>query len=187
MGSRGRGPLRTILLGSVSSAVVKQAACPVVVCRPPSGNGDRAGVVVGADGTPESVPVIEFAFEQASWRQLPLTVLHAYYDAVTAVSGLRRTSESVLAEPDVVDLRLVLSESVAGLRERFPDVDVSLRLEHGLADEVLVSDHSWDLVVVGRHPVDTVTRVLIGSIANSVLERADTTVAVVPQTSAPDE
>ena len=35
MGSRGRGPLRSMLLGSVSSGVTKYATCPVVVCRPP--------------------------------------------------------------------------------------------------------------------------------------------------------
>ena len=184
MGSRGRGPLRTMLLGSVSSAVVKQARCPVVVCRPHPEDSHGSGVVVGADGTADSLPVIEFAFEQASLRALPLTVLHAYWDAVTAVAGLRRFPEGLLEEPDVEDLRVVLSESVAGFSERFPDVNVSLRLAHGLVDEVLVRDVSWDLVVVGRHPVDTVSRVLIGSIANAVLERAETTVAMVPEVSA---
>jgi nucleotide-binding universal stress UspA family protein len=183
MGSRGRGPLRTMLLGSVSSAVVKQARCPVVVCRPRRSSGPGAGVVVGADGTPESLPVIEFAFQQASLRGLPLTVLHVYWDAVTAVAGLRRAPESLLGEPDIEDLRVVLSQSIAGLRERFSDVDVTLRLSHGLVDAVLVHDRSWDLVIVGRHPVDTVSRVLIGSIADAVLERAHTTVAMVPEAS----
>jgi nucleotide-binding universal stress UspA family protein len=183
MGSRGRGPLRTMLLGSVSSTVVKQAQCPVVVCRPRRISTPGAGVVVGADGTPESLPVIEFAFQQASLRGLPITVLHVYWDALTAVAGLRRAPETLLVEPDVEDLRVVLSQSVAGLRDRFPDVDVSLRLSHGLVDEVLVHDRPWDLVVVGRHPVDTVGRVLIGSIADAVLERAHTTVAMVPQAS----
>jgi nucleotide-binding universal stress UspA family protein len=183
MGSRGRGPLRTMLLGSVSSAVVKHAECPVVVCRSRTGRPHGAGVVVGADGTADSLPVIEFAFHQASLRGLPLTVLHAYWDAVAAVAGLRRVPENLLEGPDVEDLRIVLSQSVAGFRERFPDVDVSLRLAHGLVDEVLVRDRSWDLVVVGRHPVDTVSRVLIGSIADAVLERAHTAVAMVPQAS----
>jgi len=31
LGSRGYGPVRTLLLGSVSRAVVRDAACPVVV------------------------------------------------------------------------------------------------------------------------------------------------------------
>jgi nucleotide-binding universal stress UspA family protein len=31
LGSRGRGPARSVLLGSVSTEVVREAACPVVV------------------------------------------------------------------------------------------------------------------------------------------------------------
>ena len=49
MGSRGREPLRTKLLGSVSSAVVKQARCPVLVRRPHPEGSRGAGVVVSAD------------------------------------------------------------------------------------------------------------------------------------------
>jgi nucleotide-binding universal stress UspA family protein len=183
MGSRGRGPLRSMLLGSVSSAVVKQARCPVVVCRSDFDRAQGAGVVVGADGTAESLPVIAFAFEVASLRGLSLTVLHAYWDAVTALAELRATGPGVWSEADVQDLHVMLSQSVAGFRARYPQVDVSLRLAHGLVDDVLVRDHSWDLVVVGRHPVDTVGRVVVGSIANAVLERAHTTVAMVPQAS----
>jgi nucleotide-binding universal stress UspA family protein len=43
MGSRSYGPLRSVLLGSVSEAVVRAAACPVIVvpraAQPPRGNG----------------------------------------------------------------------------------------------------------------------------------------------------
>jgi nucleotide-binding universal stress UspA family protein len=137
-------------------------------------------VVVGADGTAESLPVVAFAFEQASLRRLPLTVLHPYWDAVESVAGLRGAPGGLLPEPDVEDLRVLVSQSVAGFCERYPQVDASLRLAHGLVDDVLVRDHSWNLVVVGRHPVDTVSRLLIGSIATAVLERAGTTVAMVP-------
>lgn len=76
MGSRGRGTVRSMLLGSVSAAVSKYASCPVAVRRPPRGRAHTCGVVVGSDVTPESVPVVEFAFEQASLRGVPLTVLH---------------------------------------------------------------------------------------------------------------
>ena len=34
VGSRGRGPMRTLLLGSVGVAVTRHAECPVVVLRP---------------------------------------------------------------------------------------------------------------------------------------------------------
>jgi nucleotide-binding universal stress UspA family protein len=35
VGTHGRGPVRSLLLGSVSHAVIKHAACPVVVMPPP--------------------------------------------------------------------------------------------------------------------------------------------------------
>ena len=48
VGSRGRGPVSSLLLGSVSVSVSKHASCPVVVCRPaPTADGEPGqGIVV---------------------------------------------------------------------------------------------------------------------------------------------
>jgi nucleotide-binding universal stress UspA family protein len=181
VGSRGRGALRGMLLGSVSAAVSSHAACPVVVCRPPAEQA-RHGVVVGADGTRESLPVIEFAYRQAALRGLPLTVLHCFWDAVAAVAQYRQATGRPAGVPELEDLRAVLAESVAGLAEKYPDVPVHLTLEHGLVDEALSPRHEgWDLVVVGRHPMTSHARLLTGSVSRAVLERARSTVAVVPE------
>lgn len=182
VGSRGRGSLRSMLLGSASAAVSAHAACPVVVCRPKADDHPQAGVVVGADATPESLPVIEFAYRQASLRNLPLTVLHCFWDAAAAVAQYREARGEKAEAPDLEDLRALLSESVAGFAELYPDVPVHLTLKHGLVDEALSPSHGgWDMIVVGRHPMTTLTRVLTGSIATSVVERAHATVAVVPE------
>jgi nucleotide-binding universal stress UspA family protein len=182
LGSHGRGPLKTLFLGSVSAAVSAHAACPVVVCRP---DHSGRGVLVGADGSPESIPVVEFAYRQASLRQWPLTVMHCFWDAVVIERAIRYDRNWTLDDADVEDLRAVLAESVAGLGTRYPDVQVTLTLKHGLVDEALASsEEPWDLIVVGRHPMTTVTRVFTGSIASAVLERAHSPVAVVPERAA---
>ncbi|WP_435770856.1 universal stress protein [Nocardioides sp. SYSU DS0651] len=180
VGSRGHGPLRSKLLGSVSAAVSRDAACPVVVCRPPrrrSAQDIDTGVLVGADGTPESLPVIEFAFQQASMRGLPLTLMHSVWDQLAALHGL-------VAAPATEDdeQRLLLAESVAGFAAKFPEVRVELLPARGMPEDCLTADSArWDLIVVGRHPVDTVLRLVTGAVATAVVEHAHTAVAVVPQ------
>lgn len=182
MGSRGRGAVKSILLGSVSAAVSSHAACPVVICRPTDDSQIQAGVVVGADGTPESRPVIEFAYRQAALLDVPLTVLHSFWDAVAAVAHYREARGETDLEPDLEDLKSTLSQSVAGLEEMYPGVDVTLTLRHGFADEALSPRHGgWDLIVVGHHPMTSLARILTRSVASTVVERAHCTVAVVPQ------
>lgn len=181
VGSRGRGVFRSKVLGSVSAAVSRDAACPVVVCRPRDHDAATVGVLVGADGTLESLPVIEFAFLQASQHGLPLTVVHSIWDEIAAIHGPVSTAPG---EPGLEEQRMILSESVAGMSAKFPEVPVELRLARGLAEDCLTTrSATWDLIVVGRHPVDTLFQFLTGSVATAVVERAHTTVVVVPQSA----
>ena len=180
VGSRGRGVLRSRLLGSVSTTVSRHAQSPVVVCRPEHPGTTRKGVLVGADGTPEGQAVLEIAFQHASMRGLPLTVLHSFHDVVASVYGthLGASTEEFLAEE-----RLLLAEIVAGFAEKFPEVTVQRQLDGGLASESLSADsESWNLIVVGRHPTNSLSRIFSATVATAVLERAQTTVVIVPVT-----
>lgn len=186
LGSRGRGTVKSMLLGSVSTTVTKLATCPVIVCRPRAEDHVGRGVLVAADGTPESLPVIEFAFAMASLRGMTLTAVHCVWDVVHAVAGLRNVELEDVDLSAGDDAHLLLAESIAGFREKYPDVPVELRVIHGLVDDVVGGrTAAWDLVVVGRHPVDTVGRLVTGSIATAVIERAHTLVAVVPEAAVP--
>ncbi len=182
VGSRGLGPVRS-LLGSVSASVARRADCPVVVCRPTDAGGSPAsGVVVGVDGTPGSVDVLEFAFAQASLHRAPLTVMQCFWDVRAATNGPGPVDAGGGSSNAETDLQLLVAESVAGLAEKYPDVAVTEELARGLVDECL-ADRSPEaaLLVVGRASPTGWTRFVHSSCALAVLERARTTVAVVPE------
>ena len=167
LGSRGRGPLRSLLLGSVGVAVVRHAHCPVVVHRPGSDSEGREGVVVGVDGTTRSTAVLERGFETASFRGEPLTVVHCRW--------LGPLGDSVEEQ------ELRLAETMAGMGEKYPDVQVVRTAVDGPPEKRLV-EHSASavLLVVGGHAGGAASEVLTGSVATSVVEHAHCAVEVVP-------
>lgn len=183
LGARGRGTVASALLGSVSAVVARESMCPVVVVRAFDERDELdepRRVVVGVDGTPVSTAAVEFAFRMASVRGAPLTLLHATWDLreqASALIDLRSYAEKVnLSEEEE---RLV-SETVAGLCEKYPDVPVTECYRRGEPVRQLV-DASRDasLVVVGTRGRRLLATTLLGSVSRGVVERAYCPVAVV--------
>lgn len=171
LGSRGRGPL-TSMLGSVSVWTSKRAACPVAICRPSGGSQAlRRGVLVGVDGTRANAPAVELAFQLAAERDGDLTVLHCVYE----VGGVSRDLD--LWEDEAQRL---VAESVAGLREKYPDVNAKLRVAVGLVDTTLAdASAEYEVLVLGR-PQPHESHLFHFSTTVAALERSTATVVVVP-------
>ncbi|MCX6399298.1 MAG: universal stress protein [Propionibacteriales bacterium] len=177
LGSRGLGRVRSLLLGSTSSAVVRRSHCPVVVVREAPDPEAPSGVVVGVDGLEGSTSVLEFAFRAASWQSDPLTVAHCFWEST---SGGRH---ALAADPqaDLAVERWIVSETLAGLGEQYPDVDVSVEIDRGDVEHVLADlSRSASLVVVGSQPHGALNDFLLGSVARFLVEHAQCPVAVVP-------
>lgn len=172
LGSRGRGRVSSLLLGSVGVALVRDSSCPVVVRRP-SRDGAHRGVLVGTDLSDDTRPALEFAYALASSRQAPLTVLAFRPD----FPWLGRSETELHDWTEGKRLHRWLTE----LGDRFPDVRVHQEdIEEPQARALVSLAADQDVIVVGSHREGAVPAALGRALAVAVVEHAPTTVVVVP-------
>ena len=180
LGSRGTGGVAELLLGSTTLYVAARARCPVIAVPAPDETAlAKRGVVVGVDGSALAEAAVRYAFEAAADISEPLTALHAWRDVTRTGTG-RMMPLGYDPAQVVEEERLLLSESIAGWREKFPDVEVHQTVSLGDPVTTLVR-HSREarLLVVGCRGRGSVRSAFLGSVSHGVLHRATVPVAVV--------
>jgi nucleotide-binding universal stress UspA family protein len=177
VGSRGLGAFRRGLLGSVSTAVARHAHSPVAVIHSEPGENEsrRSGpVVVGVDGSISSVDAIGVAFDEASHRNTDLVAVHAWSDS----------SDFYVPELDwpalALNEEIVLAESLAGWKERYPDVPVRrVVVKDRPVRNLMARAEDAQLVVVGSHGRGGFAGMLLGSTSQALIHSVDCPIIVV--------
>lgn len=180
VGSYGRGAVARAVLGSVGSALLRRAHCPVAIIRdqdPSSAEHtpdlQQAPVVLGIDGSPVSELATAIAFDEASRRGVELKAVHAWSDLeVVDLPGLDWSTVKGEGEQTV-------AERLAGWQERYPDVTVHrLVVCDRPARELIKEAQTAQLVVLGSHGRGGFTGMLLGSVSNAVVHSVRTPVIV---------
>ena len=173
VGTRGHGRYASLLLGSVSHAVVSHAHCSVAVVRPrviPA-----AGVVVGVAGDGSDRAALEFAAGLASTEGAWLDAVHAW----RSVDSLAHALTAAQRAETMHRHERALAEAVAGLGEKFPDVQVNRHLrEQRTVDALVERAEGADCLVVGARR-SARSRESLGSVSRSAVEHSPVTVVVV--------
>ncbi|MGW7534991.1 universal stress protein [Amycolatopsis sp. NPDC054798] len=169
LGSHGLGGLRGAAIGSVALRVAASASCPVVVVR---GRAAAGGAVVagvsGADSADDDDRVLEFAFDAAASRQVPLVAVRAWHGALFDEPGQAEAEDRALRE------------RIAAWAEKYPSVEVSARaVRERSAARALMAVEGAQLVVIGSRGRGPVAGGLLGSTGNRLLAHSACPVAVV--------
>ncbi|RAS67385.1 nucleotide-binding universal stress UspA family protein [Lentzea atacamensis] len=177
IGDRGLGGFTSLLIGSVAIRLAAQAECPVVVVRGDD-SSDTGPVVVGIDGSPVSEAALEFAFDAADARGVPLIAVHAWNDHAVAFA----VTEPVEWDAAEAEEHRLLAERLAGWSEKYPDVEVRRVVvsdgpAHALIEQATAS--SAQLVVVGSHGRGSAAGLVLGSVSHALLHHSPCPVVVV--------
>jgi nucleotide-binding universal stress UspA family protein len=170
LGSRGRGGLAGMLLGSVSSQVTAHGHGRVVVVRGhwlPAGGYIPGAVVVGADGSAESSAAISFAFEEAALRDAALLAVCALADTPGSLGGARQIEEQ-------------FELAVARGEKAYPEVTALRQIAHGAPRAALLAAaQGAQMLVVGARGRGGLRGMRLGSVSQAVLRHAPCPVGVV--------
>jgi nucleotide-binding universal stress UspA family protein len=169
VGSRGRGGMSGLLLGSVGLQVGAHAPGRAVVVR---GHWWRNGyvpgpVVLGADGSACSEAAAAFAFEEAELRHAPLVAVCALADAPGSLGGAGRLQEG-------------FETLISRFEKEHPDVTVLRQVSPGgPRPALLAAAHRAQMLVVGARGLGGVRGMRLGSVSHAVVQHAPCPVGVV--------
>jgi nucleotide-binding universal stress UspA family protein len=176
IGDRGLGGFTSLLIGSVAIRLAAQAECPVVVVR--GEESDTGPVVVGVDGSPISEAALEFAFDAADARGVPLIAVHVWNDYAVAPA----VTEPVDWDTVEAEEHRALAERLAGWSEKYPDVEVRrVVVSDGPAHALIAqaTANKAQLVVVGSHGRGSAAGLVLGSVSHALLHHSPCPVTVV--------
>lgn len=177
LGDRGLGGFTSLLIGSIAVQLAAHSACPLLVVR---GTVRPHGpVMVGVDGSGDSVQAVGFAYAEAAVRGTDLLAVHAWGAPVSTGPGDMLSRGYDVGAVEDEESRL-LSESLAGWSEKYPDVTARRQVIRGRPARILV-EHSGEvqLVVVGARGRGGFAALLLGSVSQALLHHSGCPVAVV--------
>ncbi len=180
LGTRGRSGLKDTMLGSVSSYVAAHSTTPVAVVPPTAPiDWEHRRVVVGVDGSPNSVQALHWAVRNTP-SDVTIDVVHSwvYPTAAAPEVGLKPRDVYEANARHTLDRTLTRVRSSMASDEQHRLVGC---LEYGDGRGVLNEHgHECDLLVLGTRGRGGVAHLLLGSVTSALVHQPVTTTIIVP-------
>jgi nucleotide-binding universal stress UspA family protein len=187
VGSRGLGPVKRLLVGSVSESIVHHAKCPVLVVRGGAKSWPPVRVVVGEDLSEDAHSAAKLGVTLGKLMKAETLLVHTYEGMPphpeTLPQGDRELYEAMV-EKHVRQVEPALEERAAELEDAY-DVRPQVRVVPGesalVLSEIAEEGDGPSLLVVGSRGLGTSERIVLGSVSSKVLMAARGSVLVCPR------
>jgi nucleotide-binding universal stress UspA family protein len=179
MTTHGRGPVGRFFLGSVATELLRRAKIPLFLVRP---NAPAPGlipepapqhVLIPLDGSALAEHIVDPALELAGLSEARCTLLRV----VEIQSGLPDSAPGTAGSPGEVHVEAAQTYLAAVARELAGrGIEVQTRVVPGrnVADTIFEQAHAqtYDLIALATHGRGGVGRMLLGSVADQVIQGA---------------
>lgn len=183
MGSHGRDGAKRLLLGSVAETVARRASVPVTVVRqPPSvDDGTPGQILVPFDGSDPATTALEYAVDQ--YPDAEITVVYAVYPPPEVTESDENVPGSIENWADHLDDHTteVVQQAQTQTDHQIETETVSGDPAPAIVEYADTAD--VDHIVMGSHGRDGLSRLIMGSVAETVVRRAPTSVTVVRESA----
>jgi nucleotide-binding universal stress UspA family protein len=183
VGSHRKASLKDIFVGTTAERTIRMSRLPILTA-----NGEPAGpyryVLAAVDFSHGTADAVRVAAAYANESRTPLAVVHVYdTPASSLIAGTSLTDDQVEEQrsgemaraADELDA-FMDALKCAGIRKMLRPHETSI------ADEILAvaGEVAADLVVIGTRGRSGIAKLLLGSVAEEVLRKADRDVLAIP-------
>jgi nucleotide-binding universal stress UspA family protein len=187
VGSRGLGPVKRLLVGSVSESIVHHAKCPVLVVRGGAKSWPPVRVVVGEDLSEDAHSAAKLGVTLGKLMKAETLLVHTYEGMPPHPETLPQDDRELyeaMVEKHVRQVEPALEERAAELEDAY-DVRPQVRVVPGesalVLSEIAEEGDGPSLLVVGSRGLGTSERIVLGSVSSKVLMAARGLVLVCPR------
>lgn len=180
-GSRGRGALKSMLLGSVANEVVSTASCPVLVAR----GTEVSRLLVATDGSASAERIPALLARWKVFEGVPTDVVAVAVPdspAYELMVNLYTLGDERL-ERQRLELQQLAANDAEKMARRLTELGMPAtpHVRNGDAAKEIVSaaeDHHADLVITGSRGLTGLEHFVLGSVARNVLVQAGRSVLI---------